>query len=85
MCFGSVLYCFSVFVFGFSRACVRVPCFRVLRTKGTFAEWLRRRLAKPMGYPRAGSNPIGVGSQLSALRRFDSAKVDVQKQGCSGN
>ena len=27
----------------------------------TLAEWLRRRPAKPMGSPRAGSNPAGVG------------------------
>ena len=26
----------------------------------TLAEWLRRRLAKPMGSARVGSNPIGV-------------------------
>jgi hypothetical protein len=26
----------------------------------TLAEWLRRRPAKPMGSPRAGSNPAGV-------------------------
>jgi hypothetical protein len=26
----------------------------------TLAEWLRRRPAKPMGFPRVGSNPTGV-------------------------
>ena len=28
----------------------------------TLAEWLRRRLAKPMGSARVGSNPIGVAT-----------------------
>ena len=32
----------------------------LLRCKDTLAEMLRRRLAKPMGSPRVGSNPIGV-------------------------
>ena len=45
----------------------------------TLAERLRRRPAKPMGSPRVGSNPTGVGLQLEAL------EVDVQKRGCSGN
>ncbi len=51
----------------------------------TLAEWLRRRPAKPMGSPRVGSNPTGVGLQVAALRRFGSAKVGAQKRGCSGN
>jgi hypothetical protein len=85
VCLGSMHCCFSVVVFGFSCACVRVPWFRVLRANDTLAEWLRRRPAKPMGSPRVGSNPTGVGLQLAALRRFDSATVDVQKRGCSGN
>ena len=29
-------------------------------TNDTLAEWLRRRPAKPMGFPRVGSNPTGV-------------------------
>ena len=65
--------------------CVCVPWFRVLRAKDTLAEWLRRRPAKPMGSPRVGSNPTGVGLQVAALRRFGSAKVGAQKRGCSGN
>ena len=39
----------------------------------TLAEWLRRRPAKPMGSPRAGSNPAGVAleirSSLSSVKR----------------
>ena len=27
---------------------------------GTLAEWLKRRSAKPMGFPRVGWNPTGV-------------------------
>ena len=41
----------------------------------TLAEWLRRRPAKPMGSPRAGSNPAGV-----ALRRWP--RRDIQIAGC---
>jgi hypothetical protein len=65
--------------------CVCVPWSRVLRAKDTLAEWLMRWFAKPMGSPRAGSNPTGVGLQVAALRRFSSAKVGAQKRGCSGN
>ena len=31
------------------------------------AEWLRRRPAKPMGSPRAGSNPTGVARPIANL------------------
>ena len=31
----------------------------------TLAEWLRRRLAKPMGSPRVGSNPTGVALPIA--------------------
>ena len=51
----------------------------------TLAEWLRRRPAKPMGSPRVGSNPTGVGLQLEALRFVVRAGVAVQKRDCSGN
>jgi hypothetical protein len=86
VCFGS-MHCFFLgrCVWFVVCVCVRVPWSRVLRAKDTLAEWLRRRPAKPMGSPRVGSNPTGVGLQLAALRRFDSANVDVQKRGCSGN
>jgi hypothetical protein len=85
-----VLFCVCVVWPGGARvvcggACVCVPWFRVLRAKDTLAEWLRRRPAKPMGSPRVGSNPTGVGLQVAALRRFGSAKVGAQKRGCSGN
>jgi hypothetical protein len=72
-------------VCGGACVCVCVAWFRVLRAKDTLAEWLRRRPAKPMGSPRVGSNPTGVGLQFAALRRLGSAEVDVQKRGCSGN
>ena len=35
----------------------------------TLAEWLRRRPAKPMGSPRAGSNPTGVVLVQTKLSR----------------
>ena len=85
ICILAVVWLYPGCSLGFSCACVRVPWFRVLRTADTLADWLRRRPAKPMGFSRAGSNPTGVGSQFAGLRRFDSAKVDVQKRGCSGN
>ena len=31
-----------------------------MRSDDTLAEWLRRRPAKSMGFPRVGSNPTGV-------------------------
>ena len=34
-----------------------------ITSSDTLAEWLRRRPAKPMGSPRAGSNPAGVAYQ----------------------
>ena len=38
------------------------------RANDTLAEWLRRRPAKPMGSPRVGSNPTGVGLYVRVLR-----------------
>ena len=35
----------------------------------TLADWLRRRPAKPMGSPRVGSNPTGVGLHVRATLR----------------
>lgn len=33
----------------------------------TLAEWLRRWPAKPLGYARAGSNPVGVVFEIYIL------------------
>jgi hypothetical protein len=84
-CVAFALLCRAVPVSCAVVVCVCVPWPRVLRAKDTLAEWLRRRPAKPMGSPRVGSNPTGVGLQVAALRRFGSAKVGAQKRGCSGN
>ena len=40
------------------------PC-QFLHAQDTLAERLRRRPAKPMGSPRVGSNPTGVGSHAA--------------------
>ena len=85
---GARVVCSGACVAGvcaFVCALVCVPWLRVLRVNDTLAEWLRRRPAKPMGSPRVGSNPTGVGLQLEALRFFACTGVDVQKRGCSGN
>jgi hypothetical protein len=44
-----------------------------LLCKDTLAERLRRRPAKPMGFPRVGSNPTGVAT-WKRKRRGDAAK-----------
>ena len=38
--------------------------YKFCSSSDTLAEWLRRRPAKPMGSPRAGSNPAGVAYHL---------------------
>ena len=45
---------------------VQVPAARAILSDDTLAERLRRRPAKPMGSPRVGSNPTGVGIFLDA-------------------
>ena len=62
----------------FSRALFRIG---LPIASDTLAEWLRRRPAKPMGSPRAGSNPTVVGSCGSGV----AALQWRQREGCSGN
>jgi hypothetical protein len=50
-----------------ARVCVCAPWGCAPRVKDTLAEWLRRRPAKPMGSPRVGSNPTGVGLGVALL------------------
>ena len=49
----------------------------------TLAEWLRRRPAKPMESPRAGSNPAGVAlefrSNLSSVKNTHRLQVTCQR------
>jgi hypothetical protein len=43
--------------------------------KDALAEWLRRRPAKPLGFARTGSNPVGVVLFHVAL---DKHNLDIQ-------
>ena len=36
--------------------------FYIYQAEDALAEWLRRRPAKPLGFARTGSNPVGVES-----------------------
>ena len=43
--------------------CVGSVCFPYsVQLYDALAEWLRRRPAKPLGFARTGSNPVGVES-----------------------
>ena len=44
----------------------------------TLAEWLRRRPAKPMGFPRVGSNPTGV-APLHCAKRLTKTKPSMPR------
>ena len=46
----------------------------------TLAEWLRRRPAKPMGSPRVGSNPTGVGLHVRACRYLCVGKIGLFRE-----
>ena len=47
--------------------------------KDTLAEWLRRRPAKPMGSPRVGSNPTGVGLFGQWLNVMKRPRADLNR------
>ena len=51
-----------------------------MRANDTLAEWLRRRPAKPMGSPRVGSNPTGVGLHVRACRYLCVGKIGLFRE-----
>ena len=69
----SVIKCRNVFRSAFEL------CARLAGITDTLAEWLRRRPAKPMGSPRAGSNPTGVAGVAAPAPRVTADHRETHK------